>query len=446
MVVHASVYANRDRGFDLYEQTEGFPEKLRSKILSVSGEIAATNPADPCTALRFAPLEDRYLFSVIFREPQGNADQARAHHIIVHFLLEGSSADLLLSHPFTAVAERAMELARRIVGLRNCFLPKEWTASLLNPPHPAPPGRILSPERNLLLLMGAAGFWCSHSPLRHQAYIAASETDAVSHIRDVMMRLPLRLRKTLSFHTGLCSAPESREIALNFCSEETLDRLMADGYAGAASSNKYWYRCRDNSMSERITPQLLEAATELDFPDLFYRKLSFSLTDWGQVVAFYRAAREKQLAGALKALDTRVLDQEIRSGRFDTEELKQISGQKGLPGATAARRCLKELGLGQTGPIPLPKTDAPPAKPARKPRRTGKKAHRRTAFLVCALAALLLTVLSLLAMVTLELTGGTLVISVTAGAVKLLIFSGLLSLSSAALGVFLTLLLLSKKP
>ena len=37
-------------------------------------------------------------------------------------------------------------------------------------------------------------------------------------------------------------------------------------------------------------------------------------------------------------------------------------------------------------------------------------------------------------------------ISVTAGAVKLLIFSGLLSLSSVALGIFLTLLLLSKKP
>ena len=328
MVVHASVYANRDRGFDLYEQTEGFPEKLRSKILSVSGEIAATNPADPCTALRFAPLEDRYLFSVIFREPQGNADQARAHHIIVHVLLEGSSADLLLSHPFTAVAERAMELARRIVGLRNCFLPKEWTASLLNPPHPAPPGRILSPERNLLLLMGAAGFWCSHSPLRHQAYIAASETDAVSHIRDVMMRLPLRLRKTLSFHTGLCSAPESREIALNFCSEETLDRLMADGYAGAASSNKYWYRCRDNSMSERITPQLLEAATELDFPDLFYRKLSFSLTDWGQVVAFYRAAREKQLAGALKALDTRVLDQALQQAWEQVQIQEQQEGMQ----------------------------------------------------------------------------------------------------------------------
>ncbi len=76
-MIHEIIYANRERGYDLYEQSPEFPEQYLPEIRRICGSLSSTASAGPRdTALRYSPLDVEYsLFTVLFTQSGGNRQE-----------------------------------------------------------------------------------------------------------------------------------------------------------------------------------------------------------------------------------------------------------------------------------------------------------------------------------------------------------------------------------
>ena len=70
-MIHTIIYDNRpERGYDLYDQSPDFPSQYKpdiNEICRCMGQPEGNERRGP--ALRYGPLADRYLLSVIFYLP-----------------------------------------------------------------------------------------------------------------------------------------------------------------------------------------------------------------------------------------------------------------------------------------------------------------------------------------------------------------------------------------
>ena len=344
-MIHAIVFANRERGNQLYERTPEFPDDAASDILELcnslrtSGSVCETAPV-----LRYQPLGKYYLLSVIQRMKLGGGAEIRAHAICVSFLMDGRAAERFFRIPFPIAAQAATETAQKLLTYRNTFLPREICGRLLQPQAENTP--LLLSETPLPILMAGASY-ALDPQLTKQLFLQSSRP-AVDELHNLLLVLPPPLRKEISFHTGCISAGECQNLGICYCQEGTLKNMLASDFAGGPPTTKFWYSsvpdARINKVDDQVqalTNRLLQIPKRIPL----YRLLRDAVTDW----TVYRELSllmpgPVSLKDVLVRLPEASVIQIIQSGRATEEQLVSLkqASRIGSPIRKAAKAAQKE--------------------------------------------------------------------------------------------------------
>ncbi len=295
-MIHEIIYANRERGYDLYEQSTGFPEQYLPEIRRICGSLSSTASAGPRdTALRYSPLDDEYgLFTVLFTQSGGNRHEARAHYIGVSFLADRQDTDLLLRECSTYLP-LLTQTALRDLRAGTGSLPLRESAALLQAadgdPEPAmspPPAEVLEDQMETALWMAAA-YTSGHISQGQVLIIPGPDTPPVPDLLSrILPFIPEDNRRRLSFHTDLQAASEGVGCILKFCTASGFLNMKENGFEGGERTPvSHWL----NGHLTAYDPAALQAAESLE------RASGADLTDPS---LFDRACRGLPLKKALE--------------------------------------------------------------------------------------------------------------------------------------------------
>ena len=113
-MTHTIIYDNRT-GYRFYESSPDFPEQYKQDIATICSRFTCGKTS--ASALRYAPLGEYYLLSVVFRCPHGSKFHDRSLYIVVNFLMDDADANDFFSWPFSSLIPDAVELLSLIVWL-----------------------------------------------------------------------------------------------------------------------------------------------------------------------------------------------------------------------------------------------------------------------------------------------------------------------------------------
>ena len=321
-MIQAIIYANRGR-FYLFERTPGFPDAFTEDIYRICGSF--TSGDGSCTtALRYQPLRDHYLLSVIFRLPNGNADERRPHSMAVNFLMDRQDADDFFAAPFTDAAHRAIQAADKLLSFRDQPLPTDVCQSLISADQTATHGQASDIPLPLLLTGMSYGMYANISL---QLFLQTAHSP-VAALHNLIHFLPPKLRRELRFHTDCLAAAESHDITI--CFSSILEKLVASNFSMGASTSKYWYYGSSQGHASYLnydTDPLMYRLLELPVKLPLYELLKPAITDW----TVYRelSLLMKQDSPTLKDVLAVLPDDEagraIRFGTPDPDALRALS-------------------------------------------------------------------------------------------------------------------------
>lgn len=323
-MTYAIIYANRDRGYGCYERSRGFPEKYEHMVDRISGFIGqSANTESERVDLRYSPLEDSYLLSVIFRVRNGNADECRPHNIIVHFLMDAETADEFFQMPFSAAADNAKKLAAAM--LEQCSgkeLPEGLDRYLLSGSGVA----LKTVKRKIYPAVALAGALYSRGKSPFCQLFAELTSDPIAEVQALLQDLPPRLRKLISFHTGVLSPGESRGVTLCISPAPKLRNMISNDFEGAERSNKYYcFPENANDGSNLDQRAVTKAGLLVKLPDRIplYGLLQEAIWTWDEYFRLIEAFKQKNpLSAALGILpDERVAALLDDGGALDSEVL-----------------------------------------------------------------------------------------------------------------------------
>lgn len=231
-MIHAIIYANRDRGYDLYDRSPGFPEQDLPAVRRASELMCSARPVREDRArIRFCPTDGgRYLLTTCISQPEGNKGESRGHHTGVTFLMNASDADRLLEEP-----ERALDAARARMEalLEGSERPARMKAEDFleagsGPEKVSVPGEALQRA----LLMAA---WYAAAPGKQGQVMIVSGQDEESPdacLGWLCRILPPDLRRLLTFHTGILTAAEGSGTVLKFADPASFSSMKARDFEG----------------------------------------------------------------------------------------------------------------------------------------------------------------------------------------------------------------------
>lgn len=276
-------FNHSDQGYDFYDQSQSFPTAYRRELQDICVRIEEPKSTVGNTvALRYSPLRDRYLWSVIFRQPGGDGQQNRGVTTVVNLLMTAEQAD-------RAFREKPDRLLWNIEAEARALLKK------LNIPVVAGAQQAVSAQSKIpaVQLLNAASY-VSRASLSKQAYFV-TEMPILPEVAAMLEVLPPKLRKTVSFHTGIQSTRESIGIAVSFCTPMMMeDAIRSNLSGGQNNTNKYLYyfytsgecdsRQADTS-GIRESRQLLNALQQPLYPEQFNPLMLEYIESWKQLEA-----------------------------------------------------------------------------------------------------------------------------------------------------------------
>lgn len=233
-MIYTVIYTNGKHGYKCYDTSRGFPKDYIEKIEEIGSRISDFE-GDTSTGVRFSPLGEKYLLSVIFRGITSE-DEARVHHLAVNFLMDGADADELMLIPYHLADKMFTALSERIAITREIPVPDGFTVSEMM-------GKIqkrsatASVDADLAgsLLMGAL---CADPAYNGSYQVFLACTEPAKKLEWLLLRLPLSTRKLVSFHTNVRSASDSQQVTLSLCTADSLDRMSGENFAGGERSDK----------------------------------------------------------------------------------------------------------------------------------------------------------------------------------------------------------------
>lgn len=280
-MIDVIVYANRADGFDLYDRTKGFPDEYAKDIAAVCGRFGARGSERTCS-FRYAPLRDRYLFSVIL-SGISHSEESRVHYEAVNFLMTKDDADKLFRARFSVTLERLVRFAELVLDpsdeLQLPSGPIQTEVFTDAQDAPAPRKKVTDSGMYQAMLAGAV---CAAAGVGEGKQVFAATEDAAAQLDILISNMPLPLRKTLSFVAGAQSAADSEGVSLCLCSARRLSAIKQDGFAGGPATHKMIYM--DGAFTN-IEPQLSGYAQTLAGLSVKEHKLAMQLLggseDWG---------------------------------------------------------------------------------------------------------------------------------------------------------------------
>ena len=322
-------YNDKQKGYGFYEASIRLPQNDLDELQRICSDVA--EPVTEAVALRYAPFhDDRYLLSVIFRQPNGVGSLLRGTNTVVHFLITGGESENF----FTDITQKDLhDVVRRAAGLL------EKTDARLNVPEcpltEQTKNRI--PEAYLLTAASYAGV----PTLGKQAYFGV-QTPSWQEVVAMLKKLPLRLRKRISFHTGIQSVQESKGIAVNFCTSEVLEKAWRSGMTGGMSNtDKFLYVIDSSGNCECLkedkpglikSRKILGILNVLPCQELVYPQLVEDASSWEELDRLLELEpRERSMDAIVRMIPANVLLQQIQSNSLKESTMVWLCQSKKLP-------------------------------------------------------------------------------------------------------------------
>lgn len=366
-MIHHIIFDNvRDgAGYAIYGCSEQFPKQYERPIEKICDRYLLGEIIGNTAAIRYAPLEDRYLLSVIFRFPFGSAVQPRGHLTVVNFLLEDQDADNLFRNGFEQqkVIRMAAEKYRGDIDISPNSMP------LLGEEQKDCGMEALLGSDELLLEGALCG---AGTTLSNQLFLS-QRTDPDKQIRRLTQLLPWALCRQLTFHTNIHSEADSHGIALCFYPPQLMQRARGWKEGGPSGTNKVYIL--DGGRTRKGPPQAQIAREKCaslygmiqDLEDSLYPFLREAVTDWKTLLKLASHYRKK---GSIRPLTEYIprerISQLLEQGEWDTETREAV--QTVLPsGMCAGKRsnlpAEPEAQAGAPQEKPAEKTASAPGRP-----------------------------------------------------------------------------------
>lgn len=346
-MIQAIVFANRSR-YQLYERTRGFDAGYAQEIHDICNRLAeSSSSTDTQSALRYAPLREKYLLSVIFRVKQGNGMERRTHVVCVSFLMDGTDADRFFRIPFHAAAACAVSTAEKLLGYQDQDLPEQVCRELLQVSD-ADPAPMRSETPLPVLLTGAA--YSMERKLSKQLYLQTNSAPN-AELHNLIRFLPPLLRKKLRFHTGCISAAECGDLTLCYCAGDSLGGIVGSDFQGGGKTAKYWYfapyYCRTNRLDDDYQAMVRRLVLIPERIPL-YGVVRNAIPDWDTYMELSLMVKEHPtLRKVLELLPDDTLAEVVRYAGLQEDQLRQL--YRAARRGSAVRAAVKDAVSGSPG-------------------------------------------------------------------------------------------------
>ena len=366
-MAHTIIYDNlpAEGGYGLYGRSVGFPADYEAAVAKISSLFGPGSGSGESTAVRYAPLGEKYLLSWVLRHPMTRWENRRGWHTVVHFLLDGGEAEELFQHPVAVIARWAEENGEKLWRSRERFLPR---VNL-----PADDGTYRPRREEEMRLdagvMMAGAFYCGVGQGNHQLFLESE--DPWGELDRVRMCLPCELRKDLSFCIGLENQQESQGAVFNFPTGIHVSQLRSAVGEGSSMTDKYWHgeAFRDGEMYEqsvRLLRRLNECSSQV------YGIILRVVTDWDQLACLAADSLEEGLEALIRSTGQEVWCHQLADDRLMLSDVTALQQQ--IPRTEDTRLIHKELrGMVRTHAAPRQEQKAP-REPAVRERASGFRA------------------------------------------------------------------------
>ncbi len=235
------VYSSGVNGYAFYEESENFPKNIKTNLEQLYTKTMLMNPCETFSVgVRFAPVNDSFVLSVFFKGIMSQNEQ-RYHSAVVSWILSENEADSLLGKNRFTQFSTLIKNSRTLLENTGYSIPE---SDMLNDSDNT---EITTDKIRCLysaLIFSNRAFSSSGYTLSNQVFMGIdSKNEGFFDALFVFLKtLPSKLRKTISFYIGACSAGDSYGVALTVFDDDVLSAIRSNNdFAGAMPLQKLIY-------------------------------------------------------------------------------------------------------------------------------------------------------------------------------------------------------------
>lgn len=223
------IYSSGEKGYGLYGKTEGFPDSAVEEVARLYNTTAllssGRNGFSYC--IRFSPLGENYLFSVIFKGIVSQ-EETRIHSAAVNYLMNSDEADRFLCELPHKNFNLMLENAAGLLYERGYSIP-ELTA--FEPPKISAYPELSKRQALFAAVEQADGV----GGQAQQTLVGIDEGESPLDIICLLSEaLPDRIRRKLSFTLGAESVAEATGVVLGIFRNQELSQIIdSNSFEGA---------------------------------------------------------------------------------------------------------------------------------------------------------------------------------------------------------------------
>ncbi len=320
------VYAGGAQGYRLYNAHPDFPDAYRESIVHLyeHQHIVGPTAADHRRCYRFAPVQDRYVLSVIYKDCTC-IGESRSIFASVNWLFTPQEADAFYQDDMQVNFFECVQRSDALLQQAGYTIP-DLSVTKLQPSAPLP-------QDTQTALMTAAYYAtvAAHKQemLRGQVFAGCDRDEGLfAKLFWLLRQLPTARRKDLSYHLGASAASESFGTALVLMYGDVLEAITAAGnYSGAMATQKITL-VQDAITSFVPLPAGAKVFARLSEEDRRLAKLLFDNANgveyWQYLDHIAAQGAAPRGAGLMSLLSEDILCRLLTADRFTPDELVEM--------------------------------------------------------------------------------------------------------------------------
>ncbi len=340
------IYSGGANGYKLYAAHPDFPEEYREQVEALYVRQRIATGADALLhCYRFAPLKDRYIFSVIYKGCVCEGER-RPFFATVNWLFTAQEADEFLGRNVQTGFARLAQQSDEILLANGYTFPK--TQPIVSDYRES----ITVNAQKALLTAAYNAMRAStdeDKTLSAQVFLGCAQGESLfSPIFWLLNVIPPRMRRHISFHIGAVSAEETQGVSVAVTYDEMFAKMSATGdYVGTMAVRKIIVlKDTFSAFSEPVSVAeaflLLSPEQKCRLNTLFLRSDKID-GFWKYIMAVYAKNTDMTKGAALAILiGERGFAEAINVGAFSDQELLEMYREKQKLSAHTALLALLE--------------------------------------------------------------------------------------------------------
>lgn len=241
------IYSAGARGFSFYNSSTDFPEAYMRDLTYLYEHSRIVESASEYTTrgVRFAPLQDKYVLSVLYRKCFA-PEESRLVIAGLNWILEPKEVDNLFSNDIADNFNKLFEKSDK-------FLLDNGYQFELSPDDLQYVSSDFSNDKMRTLLSSVIATYESMPSNDAQVFVGCKEMgEAYESLFWLLNQLPVSLKKDISFYVGAVTGSETQDVALVLMKDTLLGKIASNGYSGTVPKKKIAFNRGD--IVSAVTP------------------------------------------------------------------------------------------------------------------------------------------------------------------------------------------------